>query len=445
MQRPLQDGFSTGTAASAAAFAAVHLLFDAPLPETVAVLLPPFCDDGSPCMDAWREPFPTPARLIVPVAYGKKEGSTAFASIIKNGGDDPDVTHGARIIVHASAYPFPLCVKQSKDLAGGKLLNLPGVDETAHAGRQETESAPCRPRLPEGAGGGYSSPIEVTLESRTIVLYGGVGVGTVTLPGLPAAIGEPAINPIPRRQIAMAAMEAADVLGYAGPLHLLVSVPDGEARAKHTLNARLGIIGGLSILGTRGTVRPYSHEAWKDTVRLGLDVAAALGLRTVLLATGRRSERLGFALYPALSPQAGIQVADYAAFSLREAVQRPFTCIIWVCFPGKLLKLAQGLQWTHATAASADMELLASYCREAGGPESLCAALRAMPTVSGAFALLQERDARLGKAVLERLAQRALSMMRYWLQKATTSGASDRKDSPELTLRVFSTHGQLLL
>ena len=167
----------------------------------------------------------------------------------------------------------------------------------------------------------------MNLFSQTIVLYGGKGVGTVTLPGLPVVVGEPAINPEPRKQIAVAAHAAARAAGYNGPLHLLLSVPDGEERARRTLNGRLGIVGGISILGTRGTVRPYSHDAWKCAVAQGMDVAVALGLREILLATGRRSERLGLALHPELPPQAGIQAADYAAFSLREAARRPVAAL----------------------------------------------------------------------------------------------------------------------
>jgi cobalt-precorrin-5B (C1)-methyltransferase len=421
--KPLQEGFSTGSAASAAAFAAVRLLFDAPLPVAVEVALPPFYEDNTPFAG---EALPRsaslnrPPTLVIPIEQGRKEGPASYASVIKNGGDDPDVTHGARIIVHASLRPFLPCGKNSAQGSGV-----------------------CRPRLPEQAGRRYAKCIKTVFNSRTLFLYGGTGIGTVTLPGLPAAVGEPAVNPAPRKQIAVAASAAANTLGYAGPLHLLLSVPDGEARARHTLNPRLGIVGGISILGTRGTVRPFSHRAWKATVAQSLNVAAAIGLRTILLATGRRSERLGFALYPDLPAQAGIQIADYAAFSLREAARLPFKRILWVCFPGKLLKLAQGLAWTHAAAAPTDIPLLVRYCREAGGPEALLAAIGAMPTASGALALMRQHNARLGKAVLERLAREAMGKMLPWLRAARRR--AEPPGCPELILHVFSAEEELLL
>jgi cobalt-precorrin-5B (C1)-methyltransferase len=434
--KPLREGFSTGTAVSAAAFAAVRLLCDAPLPESVAVALPPFSEDGLP-----RPVACPPARLPVPIEYGKKEDGTAFASVIKDGGDDPDVTHGARLIVHASVIPFPLRAARGARTACGTAAENPHNER----GRAPFPPvAPCRPLLPETAGRQYARPIALSLPSRTITLYGGVGVGTVTLPGLPAAVGEPAINPVPRRQIAFAALEAANGAGYAGPLHLLLSAPEGEALARRTLNARLGIVGGLSILGVSGTVRPYSHDAWRCAVRQGLDVAAALHLPAVILSTGRRSERLAFALYPDLPAQAGVQVADYAAFALREAAGRPFARILWACFPGKLLKLAQGLEWTHAAMAPTDMDMLADLCRQAGCPHDLSAAVRGFPTASGALARIGESDARLGETVLNRLARAALDRMRAWLR----AGAVERTRggaAPELILHVFSLNERLLL
>lgn len=420
MRTHLREGFTTGTAAAAAAFAAVTLLLGGECPDSAEVALPPFAGDGTPLAagTASGDGAPlTPPTLAIPIAQWGGEGGAAFAGVIKDGGDDPDATHGARIVVHAAMEPFSVCPEAEGDPPG-----------------------PCRP-LPPGRDAPARS-VEMRLFSQTVVLYGGAGVGTVTLPGLPVTIGEPAINPEPRKQIAVAAHAAARAAGYGGPLHLLVSVPDGGERAKRTLNGRLGIVGGISILGTRGTVRPYSHDAWKCAVAQGLDVAAALGLREVLLATGRRSERLGLALYPDFPPQAGVQAADYAAFSLREASRRPFERVVWACFPGKLLKLAQGLEWTHAGAAPADLVLLARLCREAGGPDDLIAALETMPTVVGAFALMEQRSVRLRDAVLEHLARLALERMLAWLREARSGGG---QACPELVLHVFSLEGQALL
>lgn len=227
---------------------------------------------------------------------------------------------------------------------------------------------------------------------------------------------------------------------YAGDLHILICAEDGEDRAKRTLNARLGILGGISILGTRGIVRPYSHEAWKSAIRQGMDVAHALGLEQLLLSTGRRSERLGFGLYPGLPPQAGIQVADFAAFALREATSKPFRHLVWLCFPGKLLKLAQGLEWTHAKEAPADMGMLADLCKDEDCPAHLLGELESMPTAAGVFALLQEKSETVHNAVLNRLGRKAHKIMGTWLEGARPGWHATNT----LSLHVFSLTGELL-
>lgn len=384
---PLREGFSTGTAAAAAAHAAVRLLGGLPLPDAVDTALPPFLVSGE-IMTQER----IGATLRIPVAAGglvEKDGRTAWATVVKDGGDDPDATHAAHITVRASLQPF-----------AGQSVIVPGA------------------------------PLAVAL-------CAGTGVGRATLPGLPVPPGEPAINPEPRKQIAFAACEAAKACGLSDALHLEISVPDGEERARRTLNPRLGIVGGISILGTQGIVRPYSHEAWKMTVSQGLAVAEALGLDEALLCTGRRSERLGLGLLTHLPPQAAIQAADFAAHAVRQAGGHSFSRVNWVCFPGKLLKLAQGLEWTHAKSAGADLALLAGLCRRAGGTESLARQVASMPTAAGAFALMEAQPA-LRQAVLNALAAKAFAALRRWLDE----GGGARK---HLTLHVFSLEGPHLL
>lgn len=386
----LKEGFTTGTAAAAAARAAVTLLLGGALPQRVDVALPPFVALGSTILPLDLRRLP-----IAVSGGGLTEEGWAWAAVTKDGGDDPDATHGASLVVHAAKADGP---------------------------------PPGRPRM-DGPG---------PVVSGGIAMYAGPGVGRVTLPGLPVAVGEPAINPEPRRQIAFAAKEAARASGYAGPLRLCISVPDGEERARRTMNARLGILGGISILGTRGTVRPYSHEAWKATISQGLSVASALGLPEVLLCTGRRSERLGLALHPHLPAQAAVQAADYAAYSLRAAAVHGFSRLFWVCFPGKLLKLAQGLEWTHAGSAAADLPLLATLCREAGGDDALVCAVAAMPTAAGALGLMAAAPP-VHDAVLRELAGRAMAAMGGWLRDA--AGFS----RPELVLHVFALDERPLL
>jgi len=399
--RQLREGFTTGTAAAAAAQAAVIRLLGGSAPDTLDVALPPFVvqniimgvqGNHSPA-GVWGG-APIHLRLPINIAEtGTEPDGSAWAAVIKDGGDDPDATHGARIIVHAAKKPWVSA-------------------ETHAATRQDS-----------GQG--------------SIHLYGGAGVGLVTLPGLPVTPGGPAINPEPRKQIAFAALEAAARYGYSGSLHLLISVPDGAERAKKTMNARLGITGGISILGTRGTVRPYGHDAWKATISQGISVAASLRLDTLLFSTGRRSERLGFGLYPDLAPQCGIQVTDFAGFAIRETAKYNFARIIWCCFPGKLLKLAQGLEWTHASIAAADLSLLTRHCAEAGGSDELLAALATVPTATGMFTLM-ERTPAVHDAALRRIGKEALAALQGWLNEAGSC-------CPKLTLCVFSLRETLLL
>lgn len=414
MPAALREGFTTGTAATAAAGAAVCRLLGKRVSESLRVPLPPFYLGEAGVLPEKEH------TLAIPIERsGVLPCGIAWASVIKDGGDDPDATHGARLVAHASRIAFE---------ASAPVYPPSGEPDFAlieHALRTAYPSPAIR--LP-----GLHNPV---------FLYCGLGIGSATLPGLPVPVGEGAVNPVPRSQIAAAVGMAAREAGYAGPLHILLSVPDGEERARHTLNSRLGILGGISILGTSGIVRPYSHDAWKCAIAQGIKVAGALGISELLMSTGRRSERLGFALYPFLRPQSGIQVADYAAFSLREAGPRSFGQIFWVCFPGKLLKLAQGLEWTHAKAGDTDMPMLGRLSREAGADEELARRVEAMPTAAGAFAILEEAGSQLHDAVLLQLAGKAFSKLRQWLDEAQCD--SSRKTS--LCLSVFSLEEKLLL
>ncbi len=293
----LREGFSTGSAATAAAMAALHLLLDASnLPVYMEIPLPNY------------DYISKHKTLHIPIqAVSLQDAGQALGIVQKDGGDDPDVTHKAQIYAYVS------------------LNNNQGQ----------------------------------------IHIKGGMGVGHFTLPGLPLPVGEAAINPAPRKQIRAGLLQVAKKYNYSGGIELCIVVPNGENIAKKTFNPRLGIMGGISILGTQGTVKPFSHKAWKATIVQSLQVAFATGCSTICLSTGRRSERLLLKKYTQLSKQAAVQVADFAEFSLQEAAKYPFE-LVWGCFFGKLVKLAQGHAYTHAHSASLDFTLLAQWCGEAG-------------------------------------------------------------------------------
>ena len=401
-RQPLREGFSTGSGAAAAAFAAVDRLFStAAAPTIVSLALPPFdLENGRlrPQCDA-RLPIPIhSARLFI-------EPRRARAQVIKDGGDDPDATHGLLLEVWAAA------------------------------------SAEHLSTLPDDCGQA-AGPLQL---ANNVFLSTGRGVGRVTLPGLPVLPGEPAVNPEPRRQIAFAAREAALAAGYGGPIHLFLHVPEGEKAALKTLNARLGILGGISILGTRGTVRPYSHDAWQATISQGLDIARALGLSSAAFSTGRNSEKALQTLFPELPPQAFIQAADYAGFSIRRAAN--FDRIIWGCYAGKLLKLAQGLEYTHANSGRPDLPWLAALVRRADGGAGLAKNITSLPTVRGAFELLERTNPPLALNILELVAKTALRTLRGWVTKAALSGRTGRADgpAPRISLYVFHHNNSLWL
>jgi cobalt-precorrin-5B (C1)-methyltransferase len=313
MTRELRSGRTTGSCATAAAMAGVLHLLTGERPASVRVPLPPG------------------GHLDVPVDRYEPEGAGVRVTVIKDGGDDPDATHGCDIQAVTLLAPGP---------AG-----------------------------------------------LTVDIDGGTGVGRATLPGLPVAVGQAAINPEPRRQIE-AGVRAATRQCASPPLHITVrvEVPEGERLAAKTMNPRLGIVGGISILGTQGIVKPYSHESWKATVAEGLDVARAQGIDHAVFTTGRRSERLYLEAFPGTPQLAMIQAADFFEFSMNAAADRGFTRISWSLFFGKLVKQAQGLAYTHARTHPVDFARLAAWCAQAG-----CAP-RHLPEIAGANTARQVLD-----------------------------------------------------
>jgi cobalt-precorrin-5B (C1)-methyltransferase len=336
----LRTGITTGTCASTAAKAAAVLLLSGNRPESVDV------------------PLPGGGRIEVPLHDCRMEGSAARAVVVKDSGDDPDVTDGQEI--HA-------------------------VVSFADTGQAD------------------------------VIIRGGTGVGTVTLPGLPVAVGNPAINPVPHEQILASVREVLAEQETQG-LAITIEVPEGERLAKATMNPRLGITGGISILGTQGIVKPYSHDSWKASIREALDVARATGVLVPVFTTGRRSEKYHLMHHPDTSEQALVQAADFFAFSMQEAALRSFQEVWWAVFPGKLVKQAQGLEYTHAKTHPVDFGLLADHCREAGVPADMLGAIEGANTARQVFDMLKGSDA--FPALLESLARRATDNARRFAGSA---------------------------
>jgi cobalt-precorrin-5B (C1)-methyltransferase len=243
-------------------------------------------------------PFPDGSRVQFTARfYGvtrETSGPVALASVIKDGGDDPDVTNGAEI--QASA-------------------RVMGASEA---------------------------------DRDVIVIRGGKGVGRVTKPGLSVSVGEPAITPVPRSMIRQAVQEALSEDGGLSEsrVEITISVPKGEELAKKTLNARLGILGGISILGTSGIVRPLSSEAWTSTITASMDVAQAAGIAQIVLSVGRVSEKAHMKRY-AFAEEAYVMMGDYVEFSLTDARKHAFKEIHISAQWAKILKISMSTPQTH--------------------------------------------------------------------------------------------------
>ena len=285
----LRSGWTTGACATAAAKAAVRALLGGGFPEHVTITLP----RGE-----------TPPFEIAETASGP---NWAEAAVVKDAGDDPDVTHLATI---------------------------------------RTRVAPA----PPGSG---------------VRFHAGASVGTITKPGLPIPPGEPAINPVPRRMIAGVLTEAAAAHGTPADFDVTIAVDNGVELAKQTWNPRLGIEGGLSILGTTGIVRPFSCSAWIASIHQGIDVARATGVSHVVGATGSTSEATVRGLYD-LPEVAYLDMGDFAGGLLKYLRQHPVPRLTIAGGIGKLTKLAQGAMDLHSGRSQVDFARLAELAARAG-------------------------------------------------------------------------------
>src|SRR5499427_7009619 len=270
--------------------------------------------------------LPRGERPSFALAMTRMAGNAATAGVIKDAGDDPDVTHGALI---------------------------------------------CATVRLRAAGSG-------------VIFRAGEGVGTVTRAGLPIAPGEPAINPVPRRVIADAIAEIAAANGRAADAEVEISIPGGEALAAKTLNARLGILGGLSILGTTGIVVPYSCAAWIYSIRQGIDVARAGGFDHVAGSTGSTSETAVRALH-GLPDVALIDMGDFVGGMLKYLRTHPIPRVSIAGGVAKMTKLAQGLLDLHSKRGAVDLAGLARFAEAAGGLPGLRQRILAANTAAEVF------------------------------------------------------------
>ena len=232
-----------------------------------------------------------------------------------------------------------------------------------------------------------------------VTILGGDGVGVVTRPGLGLDVGGPAINPVPRRMIRQAIAEVTD-----RAVVCTISVPGGQAMAAKTSNARLGIVGGISILGTTGVVKPFSTASYRASVVQQIDVAAAQGHRLVVLATGSRSDDWAQRAWPQMEAVCFVEVGDFTGVALRRAAGAGIDTVRFVGMVGKITKLAAGIMMTHFHRSKVDTELLHEVAIESGAPPAVVRAATETATARHFYEVCLETGA---TEPLRRLCQRA--------------------------------------
>ncbi|MEO8884338.1 MAG: cobalt-precorrin-5B (C(1))-methyltransferase [Devosia sp.] len=320
--RPLRRGWTTGACATAATKSALTALLGGSFEDPVTITLP-----------GGQQP-------AFALAHELRGDDFAEAGIIKDAGDDPDVTHGALVIVRVG---------------------------------------------PGRAGGG-------------IQFRAGDGVGTVTKPGLPLAVGEPAINPVPRKMMREAIEALCAAHGVAADFSVTISVRNGAKLAEKTWNPRLGIVGGLSILGTTGIVIPYSCSAWIASIHRGIDVARAMGLTHVVGSTGDASEKAAMARL-GLPIEAYLDMGDFVGGMLKYLKAHPVERVTIAGGFAKIAKLAQGALDLHSARGTVDLATLAGLLGELGANAKLIERARTANTANEVLELSKASGLPLADAV----------------------------------------------
>ncbi|UCE54693.1 MAG: cobalt-precorrin-5B (C(1))-methyltransferase [Desulfobacterales bacterium] len=324
MTKKLRTGFTTGTAAAAATKGALLMILEKKAPSQVSITLL------------------TGDTLKLKIHSCKlDDAAKATCTVIKDAGDDPDVTHNAEI--------------------GAKVRLIRSDD------RLNRES------------------------KAKVLITGGEGVGRVTKPGLEVLPGDPAINPGPRKMITQAVDDVLHEHALQHPVQVEIFVLQGKKLAEKTLNARLGILNGLSILGTTGIVRPMSHDAFTATIKSALSIAQASGLDHVILTTGRRSERFAQTYWSQLPEEAFIQIGDFFKMSLQFASEKRLMNISLAVFFGKAIKMAQGMAHTHAAKASLRLDKLSEWAEKVTRDRAFSQHIRTANTARHAFEIIQKK------------------------------------------------------
>ena len=311
----LKTGFTTGTCSAASAKAGILAIINQKKIDSVDVTLP----KGN--------------SLNIKLKNCEFDSGKSKCSVIKDGGDDPDVTHGAEIVVD----------------------------------------------------------IALTDSVNKIEIDGGEGVGIVTKPGLGLEINKPAINPVPKKMIKENLFEVAEELLKKNGIYVKISVPEGKKIALKTDNPRLGIVGGISILGTSGIVIPYSTASFAASIRQNLDVALAMGDNIVVLTTGGRSEDFARKIVE-LPDHCFIKMGDFSGYTIQQCEKKDIKKAFVVGFIGKLAKMASGVKQTHVKGSKVDMNFLAQLAKEVKADEKIVEQIQKANTARHVLEIIKENN-----------------------------------------------------
>lgn len=343
-QKKLRCGYTTGTCAALAAAGAATLLLSGEAKESLSLITP----KGIPVE-------------IVP-AFLSLNGETAVCGVVKDGGDDSDVTHGLIIEAHVKRSPYP-----------------------------------------------------------GISIDGGEGVGRVTKPGLDQPVGVAAINRVPRRMIEQQVQQVCDTLGYDGGIEVIICIPGGKEAAQKTFNPMLGVENGLSVLGTSGIVEPMSEQALVDTIAVELRQAAALNAKRIILTPGNYGEDFLRENHIAAESVPIVKCSNFIGDALDIASTYPFEEILLVGHIGKLVKLAGGVMNTHSRYADCRTELVCAHTAVCGASCEVCASLLQAATTDACIEILDSADLR--KPVLESLLKAIQQHLEYRVRGKYRIGA----------------------
>ena len=307
----MRTGYTTGTSATAGAKAGVLAILGQKKIDSVDVMLP------------------KKSTIKISIVRCEFSNDSATCTVIKDGGDDPDVTHGAEI----------------------------------------------------------QTTVSLTDNIGMIEIDGGEGVGRVTKPGLGLEVGAAAINPTPKKMINENILQVAQDLLKKNGIKVIVSVPKGKEIAPKTDNPRLGILGGISILGTSGIVVPYSTASFAASIRQSIDVTRAMGNDTVVLTTGGRSEDFARKIID-LPDHCFVQMGDFSGYTVQQCAKKGIKKAFVAGFIGKLTKMGMGVKQTHVKGSKVDMEFLAGLAKKCSAPEELIADIRKANTARHVYEMV---------------------------------------------------------